>query len=32
MTKEVVDRSEPVKRATELTIEQRMKALSNGDG
>jgi hypothetical protein len=32
MTEEVVDRSKPVERATELTIEERMKALANGDG
>jgi hypothetical protein len=32
MTEEVVDRSKPVERATELTIEERMKALANDDG
>jgi hypothetical protein len=32
MTEKVVDRSKPVKCATELAIEKRMKALPNGDG
>jgi hypothetical protein len=32
MTEEVVDRSKPVERATELTIEEGMKALANRDG
>ena len=32
MTDEVMNGAEPIERATELTAEERMKALSNGGG
>jgi hypothetical protein len=32
MTDEVMDGTKPIKRATELTVEQRMKALPSGGG